>query len=176
MALTPSFTATQQFGTPSNITLTDTSTGSDVSVYSRRVYIQLPNGKYLVQQGTTTDYEPWNYSASTITLDVLTGDAAVTITVEWLNVSNVVLYTVSNNFGFTGYGELFDYGLTQMLTANPTLINDNSFFMNKLDVRVSLDSGNNALALVNDLYGAQMCYDRVNNIRKNSQYYFNINS
>ena len=176
MALTPSFTALQQFGTPSNLTLTDTSTGTDLAVYSRRVFIELPNGTYIVQQGSTTDYETWSYALSAITLDILSTDVAVTITVQWLNVSNVVLYTVSNNYGLTGFNEQFDYGLTQMLTANPTLIIDNNFFGTKIELRVGIDSGNQALALANDLFATQQAYNIANNIRINSVYYFNINS
>jgi hypothetical protein len=103
-------------------------------------------------------------------------DVAVTITVEWLDISNVVLYSVSNNYGLTGFNEQFDYGLTQMLTANPVLINDNNFFGNKMDLRVAIDSGNQALALANDLFATQQCYNVANNIRTNSVYYFNINS
>lgn len=176
MALTPSFTIIQQFGSPSDITIYDTSTGVDGSVYSRRVFIELPNGTYLVQEGTTTNFESWSYAESEITLNVLSTDVSATVTVQWLNISNVVLYEVSNNYGFTGFNEQFDYGLTQMLTANPTLINDNNFFGTKMELRVAIDSGNQALALADDLFATQQCYNVANNIRTNSVYYFNINS
>jgi len=180
MPLTPNFTASQPFGFPNQILLTDTSTGSDTNVTVRYVYVQMPNGEYLVEEGTTTNYEVWDYTDISITLDLLSKDSAVTITVEWADnsVSNpgVVLYSKVYNFGFTEYNETFDYGLTQMLTANPMLINDNKFFSHKSDLRTSIDSGNQALTLVADLYAAQQCYDRATNLRLNSQYYFNINS
>ena len=79
-------------------------------------------------------------------------------------------------YGFTEYNEMFDYGLTQMLTANPLLINDNDYFPHKSDLRTSIDSGNQAIIYAQDLFAAQQCYDRATNLRLSSQYYFNINS
>ena len=55
MPLVPNFTASQFSGTPSIITLTDTSTGSDVTIAKRRVYLLQSNGTFLVPTGTTTD-------------------------------------------------------------------------------------------------------------------------
>jgi hypothetical protein len=176
MPLTPNFTAVQLFGSPNNIILTDTSTGTDVAVTSRRVYIQMANGTYLVEEGTTTDYEVWDYSEDSITLDVLTRDVAVTITVQWLDSTGTDLYTKLYEFGFTQYNESFDYGLTQMLTASPLFINDNNFFQNKSELRVCIDSGNQALSLAGDLFAAQQCYDRATRFRLESKYLFNINS
>ena len=176
MPLTPNFTAVQLYGSPNEIVLTDTSTGSDVTITSRRVFIQMPNGTYLVEEGTTTDYEVWNIADDSITLDVLTKDVAVTITVQWLDVTDTVVVPKVYEFGFTQFNESFDYGLTQMLTANPMLINNNDFFQNKSELRVCIDSGNQALSLVGDLFAAQQCYDRATNFRLDSRYLFNINS
>lgn len=176
MPLTPNFTAVQLYGSPNEIVLTDTSTGSDVTITSRRVFIQMPNGTYLVEEGTTTDYEVWNIADDSITLDVLTKDVAVTITVQWLDVTDTVVVSKVYDFGFTQFNESFDYGLTQMLTANPTLINNNDFFPNKSELRVCIDSGNQALSLVGDLFAAQQCYDRATSYRISSRYLFNINS
>ena len=175
MALTPNFTATQIAGSPSEIVLTDTSTGSDGAITSRRVYVQQSNGEFLVQSGTSTEYEVWDYADSSITLDLLTKDVAVRITVQWLDVSNVVLYDKTINTAFTLYNETFDYGLTQLLAANPLLINDNSFWQNKAALRTDIDSGNNALELADDLVAAQSCYDKATELRLNSQYYYNGN-
>lgn len=177
MSLTPNFTVTQSFGTPTDLTFTDTSTGSDTNVASRNIYIQEPDGTYIVMEGnTTSDYTTWDYDLETITLDILTKDVAVTITIDWLDAFGVKLYTSTKIFAFTNFNEKFDYGTTQMLTANPMLINDNEFFVHKADMRISMDSGNQAFNLVGDLFSAQECYDRATNLRTSSQYYFNINS
>jgi len=177
MPLVPNFAVTQSLGTPNLLEFNDTSTGSDGAVVNRWIYIQQANGTYIVEgSNTTTDYTEVPYVIDPVTLDVLTRDVAVQITVEWLNSSDAVLYTKANVFRFTNFNENFDYALTQNLTANPLLINDNDFFANKSEFRTCIDSGNQAFDLVGDLFSAQQCYDRATNLRINSQYFFNINS
>ena len=176
MPLTPSFTVSQSFNSPSNLTFTDTSTGSDVNIASRNIYMQQANGDYVIVSGNTNDYTSWYIGDNPLILDILDKDYALTITIDWVNANNVTLYTASNVFAFTNFNEKFDYGLTQMLTANPLLINDNDFFLHKSDIRISIDSGNQAFQMAGDLFAAQQCYDRATNLRENSQYYFNINS
>lgn len=176
MAFVPDFVAIQPFGSPNLIEITDLSTGSDSRIVTRRIYIKKADGSYLA------DGIEWDYPEMAISLDVLTKDTACEITVEWLDdypvpgVDPLVLYDKIILYGFTEYSEMFDYQLTQMLTANPLLINDNDYFPNKMNLRVSIDSGNQAIIYAQDLYAAQQCYDRATNLRLNSQYYFNINS
>ena len=176
MAFVPDFVAIQPFGTPNLIEITDLSTGSDFRIVTRRIYIRKADGSYLING------DIWDYPDMAITLDVLTKDTACEITIEWLNgypsvgIIPLVLYSKVILYGFTEYSEMFDYGLTQMLTANPLLINDNDFFPHKSDLRTSVDSGNQAITYAQDLYAAQQCYDRATNLRLSSQYYFNINS
>src|SRR3990172_265316 len=99
--LTPNFTASQNSGTPSVITLTDSSTGSDVAITQRRAYLLQANGEDLGPTGTSTYYIQWAYANSSIDIDVLSVDTALSITVQWLNVSNTVLYTKTIAFNFT---------------------------------------------------------------------------
>lgn len=184
MAFVPNFSCAQTAGNPGKITFTDSSTGSDgekAAVVSRRIYIQTADGTFLVVSGTATQYEIWTVTAAgliplTITLNVLTKDQAVRIVVQWLSVSAVVLYDKTLLYGFSSYNEEFDYQLTQMLSANPPLINDANFREHKSNLRTLIDSGNQAIELASDLYGAQQCYDAGTDLRLNSQYYFNINS
>lgn len=175
MSFSPFFTAVSVSGYPSQILLTDTSSGSDGAIVSRRVYIATCTGSYLVPSGTTTEYSVWNLINTTINLDVLSKDYAVLITVQWVNVSGVVLYDTSAKFGFTLYNETCDYGLTTVMSSNPLLINDNNFFKNKSQLREAIDSGNQALVIAADLYNAQQAYDRGTTIRLASQYFFNEN-
>jgi len=100
----------------------------------------------------------------------------VRIVVEWLDVTNVVLYDKVGYYGLVQFNEEFDYGLTQNVAANPLLINDNSFWMNKLKLRVLIESGNNAIENVSDIYSAQQCYNMATDLRSSKQYLFNINS
>lgn len=175
MALTVSFTASQSLGEESSINLTDTSSGSDVAVTQRRVYIALPDGSFLVPTGTTTEYVEWSYSDSTITIDCLTEDSAVLITVQWLSVADAVLYDDSAQYGFTLYNETFDYQLTQILSGNPLLINDNGFWESKSALREKIDSGNNAVEFASDIFAAQQCYNAATEMRLNSPYIYNGN-
>jgi hypothetical protein len=177
----PNFVAIQPFGTPNLIEITDTSTGSDTRISTRRIYIRKADGSYIVEDGNTNDYIDWAYPNTSITLDVLKKDVAVEITVQWVYINPftyypTIIYSKVTIYGFTEYNEMFDYGLTQMLSANPLLINDNDFFPNKSNLRTSIDSGNQAITYAQDLYAAQQCYDRATNLRLSSQYYFNINS
>ncbi len=97
MPLTPNFTATQLLGSPNLLEFNDTSTGSDPAVVNRWIYIQQANGTYIVEgSNTTTDYTEVPYIIDPVTLDVLTKDVAVQITVEWLDSSDAVLYTKAN--------------------------------------------------------------------------------
>jgi hypothetical protein len=176
MSLTANFTTSQTYGIPNSINFLDTSTGTDNTITSRRIYLKTAANTYLVEKDTTTDYEVWNYSDATITLDVLEKDYALQVTVEWLNSSNAVIYTKTYDaLGFTLYNETFDYQLTQILSGNPLIINDNNFFPNKSELRTNIDGGNQAIFFATDLFSAQQCYDRATGLRLGSQYYFNAN-
>ena len=176
MPIVPNFTITQTPGSPSVVTATNTATGSDVAVTQLRIYLAKYDGSYFVPTGTTTDYVAWALASASINIPELDKDYAFLITVQWLNVSNAVLYTKSEVFGLTGYGEDFDYQLTQMLTVNPNNFNDNDFFNTKMDLRNYLDSGDNAISRASDRYSAQMCYDKATDLRIKSAYNFNSNA
>lgn len=179
MAISPSFTASQPIGQPSQIKLTDTSTGTDVTITTRRVFFIDAYGNFLVQDGTGTDYEVWTDfpGTTTITLDILSKDYALIIKVQWLTSGGTVVNEVIHDVqGFTYYNEQFDYQLTQLLSGNPLLINDGGFFNEKSTLRTDIDSGNQAIEQALDQYGAQQCYDRATDLRLNSQYVFNGNN
>lgn len=160
MALTENFSVSQSLSEPSEITLTDTSTGSDGTVTSRRVYVIMANGEYLVEDGTTTDYEVWDYADEAITLDVLSRSVAPQIRVDWLNVSNSVLYTKTTPFALTANDDLFAYDLVQKLAAAPDIVNDNFFYSNFLKFMANQDAAENAILLASDTAAAQALLDR----------------
>jgi hypothetical protein len=176
MSFSPLFSVTQPLGSPSEVTLTDSSTGSDNAITGRRVYLQRWDGTFLVVAGTSTQYNVWPKSTNPITFDLLPADEAVTIIVQWVDNSGNVLYDKVNYTGLTEFNEEFDYGLTQNVASNPLLINDNNFWMNKLKLRILIVSGNNAITNVGDIYSAQQCYDMATELRSSAQYKFNINS
>lgn len=119
------------------------------------------------------EYNYWPYADSSVSLDVLDKDYALQITVQWLGATNNILYAVTGLYGLTSYNEDFDYNLTTMLAANPLLINDNSFRVNKINLRLFIDSGDNAITRSSDIDAAQLCYDQATQLRLGSEYYFN---
>jgi hypothetical protein len=176
MALTVDFSAENILGAPGDLLFTDLSTGTDGTITQRRIYIAKWDGSFLVIEGTATDYEVWSGfpGTTTITLeDILDKDYAVIVTVQWLTAGGTVVYDKVRNYGFPEYNEEFDYSLTEMLSGNPLLINDQNFYTSKSDLRTDIDSGNKAIERWSDIYAAQQCYDRATQLRTNSQYYYN---
>lgn len=175
MPLAVNFNTSQPIGQPGMITITDTTTGSDVAVVSRRVYFRTATGTFLVEEGNSSQYElfPDFPTMTNETYDVLTKDYALTLTVEWLDNSSTVLYSLTKGpIGFKSYNEDWDYQLTQMASGNPMLINDDKFMETKSNLRTYIDSGDNAILNATDIFGAQQCYDLATQIRINSPYFF----
>lgn len=172
MSFSPNFSGSQNSGSPSVATFSDISVGSDPAITKRRIYLLQANGTYLVPSGVTTDFVEWALANSSISLDVLTKDSALTVTVEWLDTNDTVLYTKTLSFGFTAYNETFYYGLTQDLVANPSLYASQNWFANKMKLRVYIDSGNQAVSFASDIASAQICYDLATEMQTNQNYYF----
>lgn len=175
MPLTPNFSTSQQAGLPSNVVITDTSTGSDGAIVARRVFLTNYEGEYLVASGTTTNYTPWPLVDTTISINCLSQDTALIVTVNWVDAGGVTLYTKTSLAGFTLYNETFYYSLTQGQAAvgNPSyILQDNGYFSNKLKLRTLIDSGNQAVTLGYDITSAQVCYDMATYMVTNQNLYF----
>lgn len=172
MAISPSFTASQNSGTPSIITLTDTSTGTDGSITQRRVYLLQSDGTNLVPAGTATPYIVWNIANPTISLNVLVQDTALSVTVQWLSVSNVVIANKTISFAFTAYNETFYYGLTESQVANANLTASTNWYQTKMILRVELDSAYQAISFASDIFTAQAALNRATYISTNQSFFF----
>ena len=172
MPLSPNFTASQNSGTPNLIFLTDTSTGSDVTITKRRIYLLQSNGTYLVPAGTNTDYIEWALVDTTTSLNVLIQDTALSITVEWLTAANVVVDSLTTSFAFTAYNETFYYGLTESQVANANLTASTNWYQTKMILRVELDSAYQAISFASDIFSAQAALNRATFISTNQSYFF----
>lgn len=176
MALTPNFSASQTIGLPDEINLSDTSTGSDVLIVTRHVYIQDANGDYLVETGTTTDYEVWDYADSSITLDVLTQDTACNITVQWLSVSGIVLYTKTVLYEFSLNADQFLLNLTlAQISSNINaagLSYNKAFYLNKMKLYVAVQDAANAVAIGSNIAGAQAALNRAKYLIDNPNLFY----
>jgi hypothetical protein len=172
MAFVPAFYTTQAI-VATAFTLVDSSTGSDVAITQRRIYLYLADGTTLVPTGTTTAYIDFPLSdGGSILLNVLNVDYAISVTVQWLNVSNAVLYTLTQNYCFTANDEAFYFSLTTMQTSQPSIINDTNFFNNKSLLRLHIDSATQAVSKGNDVYKSQFCLNKAQNLINNQQDYF----
>ena len=175
MPFVPNFTTSQQAGLPSNVIITDASTGTDAAIVSRRVFLVNYAGEYLVADGTTTNYTVWPIAQSSISIDCLDQDTAVQITVNYVDAGGVTLYTKTSLAGFTLYNETFYYSLTQGQAAisQPSyILQDTTYFSNKSKLRVLIDSGNQAVTLGYDITTAQICYDLATDMVSNQNYLF----
>lgn len=175
MPLIPNFSTSQQAGLPSNVIITDTSTGSDAAIFERAVYLVDYAGNYVVPAGTTTNYVLWPLAQTSISINCLTQDTALAITVNWVDSSGVMLYTKTSLSGFTLYNETFYYSLTQGQAAvgNPSyILQDNAYFQNKSRLRCLIDSGNQAITLGYDITSAQECYDLATYMVTNQNIFF----
>lgn len=173
MPLTPNFTVTQNYGLPSTIVIEDTSTGSDVSIVARRVFLQTATNTYLVPDGTTTDYVEWlSTSGDTISIDALDKDYCLNITIQWVDVNGTVVEYKSALYVFTLYSEQYYYQLTQYQTTTPNIVNDTNYYYNKMVLRVEIDSANQACSIAGDIYGSQSCLDRAYYLISNANLFF----
>jgi hypothetical protein len=172
MPLSPNFTASQNSGTPNLIFLTDTSTGSDGTITKRRIYLLQSNGTYLVPAGTATNYIEWALVDVTTSLNVLIQDTALSITVQWLTASNVVVANKTTSFAFTAYNETFYYGLTESQVANANLTASTNWYQTKMILRVELDSAYQAISFASDIFSAQAALNRATFISTNQSYFF----
>ena len=181
MATVPNFTASQSSGTPSIITLNDTSTGTNTSnIAKRRVYLLQANGTFLVPAGTTNDYCDWAITDTAIvpfppislSLNVLSQDSALSVTVQWLTSANAVVTSKTISFAFTAYNETFYYGLTESQVANANLTASTNWYQNKLILRVELDSAVQAVTFASDIFSAQAALNRATFLSTNSSYFF----
>ena len=170
---TPNFTVTQNSGTPSYLNYVDTSVDL-VGVASRRIYMLQADGTYLVVEGTVTDYEVWSYASSTISLNLLTQDTALSIKVDWLDSGNNVLYTKTIAYGFTAFNETFYYGLTQTQSViqSPNIALSTNYYQNKLLLRVLIEDGNQSISFASDVYSAQVAYDSATYLVTNANLFF----
>jgi hypothetical protein len=172
MPLSPAFTISQSAISPSEITATDTSTGSDAAVTQRRIYFQTSQGTYLVVSGTTTDYETWAYADASDTWDVLTSDQALSITVQWLNVSNAVLYTLTQVFCLAEFNKQFFYYLVQQQALTPSILQDGPYFSNMATYWMNITGAIQAIEIGADISASQNCLDRATYMMQNQNFNF----
>lgn len=167
MPLVPSITI-QPTGNGSEIVVNDTSTGSDGAITDRKINVYQANNSLL----GASPYDFPLSAGSSITINPLDKDYAVTVIFTWVNSSGTPLYTASAIGAFVQYGLLFAESLTQTQEANPNIINDENFMGNKFKLFTEIQSALNAITTGQSVFSAQSCISRYQKLITNSTYYF----
>lgn len=170
MPLNPSFTVSNNSVQTNVFVLTDTSTGSDVNIASRSIFIYLIDNSLFT--GSSIPFPLVAGNGDTISPSILTQDFAYSITVNWLDGSGNTLYTFSIIGVFTGFLEWFFYGLTQQIAAQSSIQNDSSFYNNYSKLRVLIDSANQAINIGGSIFNAQNMILLAQQLQQNSTLYF----
>jgi len=170
MPLVPNFSVSQTLGSPNIITWTDTSTGSDVAITKVRIFFLKADGTYL--KNGSLNYFEYPYPAAPTDIGVMNRDYGLSITTEWLNVSNTVLYTKNYKMNFVAYTSNFIDGLTQQETALPSIEFTVDYFQQKGHIQTLVDDSNQAIALGADYKKAQVFLDQAYYIINNQTRFF----
>lgn len=171
MPLSPSFVISQSGLTPQSVSITDTSTGSDINIVGRRVLLQQSDGTYLTGNGSV-NYTDWSIADISITLSVLTEDIGASITVQWIDVSGNVLYELNNTYALSEFNKQFLYYLVQNLGLKPGTYQDANFSGNIAVFWTNVIAGINAVVYGNDIAACQNCFSRATQMRLQENLYF----
>lgn len=166
------FTIAQSALAPNLVVATDTHTGTDAAVTQRRIYVANAFGEYLVPSGTTTDYTAWALVDTSISLNILSSDTATSITVQWLNVSNVVLYTTTEEFCLAEYGKQFFFYLFQQQSLMPGIVQDANYYNNLCQFWANVRGAITAVETGDDIASSQNALNRETLMQNNQTSYF----
>jgi len=170
--MTPAFTVSQSAISPEAVTVADTSTSITGTITQRRVYFQTTSGEFLVESGTTTDYEQWALADSSDTWSILTTDQALSIRVDWLNVSNVVVESLTQVFCLPQFNKQFFYYLIQNQALTPSIIQDTNYFSNIATYWMNIIGAINAVEIGADINASQNCLNRATFMQQNQANFF----
>lgn len=124
---------------PGSFTLTDTSTGSDSNLTTRHIFLYQADGTLL-----TGAFINFPYSAgSSVTLNVLSIDYSLNITVLWLSSSPLAppsTYSASALYTFIGNTRSFIDGIIAAIQSNTEILNDTQFYNSLGIVQTEVDN------------------------------------
>jgi hypothetical protein len=173
MAFTQAFTVAQSIDATS-FSVTDTSTGSDSAIAGRRIFPQLADGTYLLPTGNTSGYIdfPLSVGATIDIIGLLTIDYALSITINWVDVSGNTLYTLSQSYDFVGNDEDFMYGLVQGIAANRGILQNQNFIFNCFKISMYADYSQKSVETGDDIQSAQQLLSYAQDMINKSATYF----
>lgn len=172
---TPDFSSTQSLASPNLITFNDTSIGSDGTITVRKIEIRLANGNWLTTAGesTTQAFQTWNYSDTSIQLNLLSRSTTASVTVGWyVGAATVPLYTKTEVMEWDLQDFLFLFELLQTQTSDPNILQDADYYSNFIKMIVNLFNSENATDPMDDLYSSQGALDKNYYMIQNESIFF----
>lgn len=174
MAISAAFTISQSPVAPSIVTATDTSTGTYGFIVKRRIFFQNSQGQYLTTGGisNTSAYEDWPLANTSQNFQVLQEDTALAITVQWLDVSDQVVNTLTQLYCLSEFNQQFFYYLFQQQALSPVIVQDNVYYNNLATYWMNITGAIQAIEIGADLASSQNCLNRATNMMNNQSKYF----
>ena len=160
MSYVQNFSVSSNITTPSVITLTDTSSGTDAAITGRYVYVQTHDGTYLKPTGNSGNGINWTLpSGATITIDCMDKDYALNITVFWIG-GSTILYQKTILAEFNAYARTFRAKLFKAIATNPSQLDNANFFNVYSNITTYIDGANEAVELMSDITLAQLANNK----------------
>lgn len=172
MPLSPAFSISQTALNTRLAIATDTSTGSDVAITGRRITFTTNSNTTLVVSGTTTSYNLWALVDTTASFNILPQDYALSILVQWVNVSGTVLYSSIQSYCLAYNNKQNFYYLIQQQALTPNIVQDANYYSNLAIYWANIIGAEQAIEIGNDLSASQNCLDRATEMLTNEAKYF----
>lgn len=169
--MTPSFTVGQSASFPSIVQVTDTSTNVTGTITQRRVTISNAYGEYLTGDGNV-NYTAWPLADQSISLDILDEDIGANVLVQWLDVDNNVVESLTDQFPLPQFNKQFFYQLVQNQGLKPTILADTNYDSDSVNFYMNIVGGINAVELYDDIAACQNCFNRATEYRLKQSYLF----
>lgn len=172
MAFSPSFTVSASAASPSTVVFTDDSSGSDVLILARRIYVTDYAGNPIVQSVNSNAYLDWPLATNPISFDLLTQNTAVNVLVQWLGAADAVLYEDDNDFCLREYAIQFFIYLIQNQALTPGIVQDANYFSNLALFYVNMQGAETMIVDAADLAASQNCLNRCTLMQNDQSFFF----
>lgn len=160
MSFSPIFSISQTATNPRLIIAEDLSTGSDAAIAGKRITFTTDAPSTLVVSGTTTSYNLWATAENPKSFNVLAQDYALSILVEWVNVSGTTLYSSTQSYCLAYFNKQNFYYLLQQQALAPSIVQDANYYSNLAMYWANIIGAVQAIEIGNDLSASQNCLNR----------------
>ena len=172
MSSSPAFTISQTPTNPALVIAEDTSAGVDALIVSRRITFTTYSGSTIVPTGTSTSYVSWPLVTNPITINLLQQDTACNVLVEWLGVTDNVLYSTSQTYCFAEFNQSYLYYLIAQQAQAYPIIQDTNYWSNVGIFWTNIIGAQKAVEIGGDISSSQASLDRATYMQTKAQLFF----